>query len=129
MIRELLAMAGIEVAADTVRRFYREVIEASRARPSGQRVVRSVEPQQPRARAAATATRSRGAAVAAAHSPHPRTDPRCRRERHGPAARASPIRATSNHRPLTSMTKQINLVINGKGGVGKSFFAVNFVQT
>jgi hypothetical protein len=26
------------------------------------------------------------------------------------------------------MTKQINLVINGKGGVGKSFFAANFVQ-
>ncbi len=27
------------------------------------------------------------------------------------------------------MTKQLNLIINGKGGVGKSFFAVNFVQT
>ena len=26
------------------------------------------------------------------------------------------------------MHKQINLVINGKGGVGKSFFATNFVQ-
>ncbi len=26
------------------------------------------------------------------------------------------------------MSKQIDLVINGKGGVGKSFFAVNFVQ-
>jgi DNA replication protein DnaC len=26
------------------------------------------------------------------------------------------------------MAKQINLVINGKGGVGKSFFATNFVQ-
>ncbi len=30
MIRELLAMAGIEVAADTVRRFYRETIEEQR---------------------------------------------------------------------------------------------------
>jgi len=30
MIRELLAMAGIEVAADTVRRFYREAIEEPR---------------------------------------------------------------------------------------------------
>jgi len=30
MIRELLAMVGIEVAADTVRRFYREVIEEPR---------------------------------------------------------------------------------------------------
>jgi len=26
------------------------------------------------------------------------------------------------------MNKQINLIINGKGGVGKSFFAANFVQ-
>jgi cellulose biosynthesis protein BcsQ len=26
------------------------------------------------------------------------------------------------------MTKRINLILNGKGGVGKSFFAVNFVQ-
>ena len=26
------------------------------------------------------------------------------------------------------MQKQFNAVINGKGGVGKSFFAVNFVQ-
>ena len=36
MIRELLAMAGIEVATDTVRRFYREVVEESRpaAKPS-----------------------------------------------------------------------------------------------
>jgi hypothetical protein len=31
MIRDLLAMAGIEVAADTVRRFYREAIEEPRA--------------------------------------------------------------------------------------------------
>jgi hypothetical protein len=30
MIRELLAMAGIEVAADTVRRFHRDVIEEPR---------------------------------------------------------------------------------------------------
>jgi CobQ/CobB/MinD/ParA nucleotide binding domain len=26
------------------------------------------------------------------------------------------------------MTNQLNLILNGKGGVGKSFFAVNFVQ-
>src|SRR5579864_1828967 len=26
------------------------------------------------------------------------------------------------------MTKQLNFILNGKGGVGKSFFAVNFVQ-
>jgi hypothetical protein len=33
LIRELLAMAGIEVATDTVRRFYREVIEEPRTAP------------------------------------------------------------------------------------------------
>ena len=26
------------------------------------------------------------------------------------------------------MTKRLDLIFNGKGGVGKSFFAVNFVQ-
>ena len=26
------------------------------------------------------------------------------------------------------MQKQINLVLNGKGGVGKSFFTTNFIQ-
>jgi len=26
------------------------------------------------------------------------------------------------------MNKRLDLVINGKGGVGKSFFAVNFIQ-
>jgi hypothetical protein len=39
MIREILAMAGIEVAADTVRRFYREVIEEPRAARNGRRGV------------------------------------------------------------------------------------------
>ena len=34
-----------------------------------------------------------------------------------------------NYCPLeNNMTKRINLILNGKGGVGKSFFAVNFVQ-
>jgi cellulose biosynthesis protein BcsQ len=26
------------------------------------------------------------------------------------------------------MQRQLNLILNGKGGVGKSFFAVNFIQ-
>jgi MinD-like ATPase involved in chromosome partitioning or flagellar assembly len=26
------------------------------------------------------------------------------------------------------MKRQLNLIVNGKGGVGKSFFAINFVQ-
>lgn len=48
MIRELLAMAGIEVAADTVRRFYRDVIEEPRtgARRSAKRE-RSAAPAPP----------------------------------------------------------------------------------
>ncbi len=39
----------------------------------------------------------------------------------------STSRATSESTHLPT-SKQINLVINGKGGVGKSFFASNFVQ-
>jgi hypothetical protein len=46
---------------------------------------------------------------------------------HAVADRASPILAASES-PQLPMSKQINLVINGKGGVGKSFFATNFVQ-
>ena len=48
MIRELLAMAGIEVAADTVRRFYREVIEEPRISAKGlAKRGRTVAPAQP----------------------------------------------------------------------------------
>jgi hypothetical protein len=46
---------------------------------------------------------------------------------HALADRESQILATSDSTHLL-MNKQINLIINGKGGVGKSFFAVNFVQ-
>jgi hypothetical protein len=46
---------------------------------------------------------------------------------HGHAVRALPIRAISES-TQPCMKKQINFVINGKGGVGKSFFATNFVQ-
>ena len=53
MIREILAMAGIEVAADTVRRFYREVIE------------------EPRAGAKRTPKRERGATPQPLHTPAP----------------------------------------------------------
>ncbi len=37
-------------------------------------------------------------------------------------------RPSPNAQPETRMNKRLDLVINGKGGVGKSFFAVNFVQ-
>ena len=56
MIREILAMAGIEVAADTVRRFYREVIEEPRAgakRPPKRERAATPPPLHPRAPAAA----------------------------------------------------------------------------
>ena len=45
MIREILAMAGIEVAADTVRRFYREVIEEPRT--GGKRSTKRGRPAAP----------------------------------------------------------------------------------
>ncbi len=56
MIREILAMAGIEVAADTVRRFYREVIEEPRAgakRPPKRERAATPPPLHPLAPAAA----------------------------------------------------------------------------
>jgi hypothetical protein len=54
MIRELLAMAGIEVAADTVRRFYREVIEEPRtASKRSLKRERSATPPPPSSQAAA----------------------------------------------------------------------------
>jgi hypothetical protein len=46
MIRELLAIAGIEVATDTVRRFYREVIEEPRVTmKSSRKLERQATPQ------------------------------------------------------------------------------------
>jgi hypothetical protein len=51
MIRELLAMAGIEVAADTVRRFYRDVIEepctGTKRSPKRERAVVTLSPTLP----------------------------------------------------------------------------------
>ena len=51
LIRELLAMAGIEVATDTVRRFYREVIEeprtATKSSPKRQRQAALQPPSLP----------------------------------------------------------------------------------
>ncbi len=84
MIRELLAMAGIEVAADTVRRFYREVIEEPRlgAKRSLKRE-RSAPPAQrnpPTPAASPSPAPSSPAPPAAAESPRTRgpriADPR-----------------------------------------------------
>lgn len=63
MIREILAMAGVEVAADTVRRFYRDVIEEPTA--SGKRSAK-------RQRSAAPAPLNSAAPTPAA-SPSPGT--------------------------------------------------------
>ena len=88
MIRELLAMAGIEVVADTVRRFYREVIEEPRTGAK-----RSPKRERAAAAAAADFADRSGDAVACDR----RTGSTCQPlNRHGAAARASLIRATSN---------------------------------
>jgi hypothetical protein len=47
MIRELLAIAGIEVATDTVRRFYREVIEEPRTATKPSRKLQRQAAAQP----------------------------------------------------------------------------------
>jgi hypothetical protein len=84
MIRELLAMAGIEVAADTVRRFYRDVIEEPRngAKKSLKRE-RSSEPaplNPPTPAASSSPAPSSPAPPAAAETPRTRgpriADPR-----------------------------------------------------
>src|SRR5690242_13747300 len=41
---------------------------------------------------------------------------------------ASAARASLTPKTFNIMQKKFNTIINGKGGVGKSFFAVNFVQ-
>lgn len=74
LIRELLAMAGIEVATDTVRRFYREVVEESR--PAGKpsrKIQRQAASQPVNLPISATSQLPLGAApVAAAPSEPPR---------------------------------------------------------
>ena len=84
MIRELLAMAGIEVAADTVRRFYREVIEEPRIgakrSPKRERPVPSLPLNPPTPAASPSPAPSSPAPPAAAESPRTRgpriADPR-----------------------------------------------------
>ena len=84
MIRELLAMAGIEVAADTVRRFYREVIEEPRIgakrSPKRERSAPSVPLTPPTPSASTSPAPSSPATPAAAESPRTRgpriADPR-----------------------------------------------------
>jgi hypothetical protein len=84
MIRELLAMAGIEVAADTVRRFYREGIEEPRTgakRPPRRERQATAPPLNPPAPATpAQSSASAPAAPAAAEQPRTRgpriADPR-----------------------------------------------------
>jgi len=76
MIRELLAMAGIEVAADTVRRFYREVIEEPRSgtkrSPKRERAV------VPQSRTLPTSAAGPPPVIAAPAPPAPAEPPRSR---------------------------------------------------
>ena len=84
MIRELLAMAGIEVAADTVRRFYREVIEEPRLgakrSPKRERPASSVPLTPPTPAASRSPAPSSSAPPSAAETPRTRgpriADPR-----------------------------------------------------
>ncbi len=76
MIRELLALAGIEVAADTVRRFYRHEIEEPRASSKrGPKRDRSAAPAPLNSPAPAAAAPT---AVAAQATPSPAETPRTR---------------------------------------------------
>ena len=75
MIRELLAMAGIEVATDTVRRFYREVVEEARPAAKPSRKFQRQAASQPVERpiSAASQLPQSAAPVAAAPAEPPRT--------------------------------------------------------
>ena len=130
LIRELLATVDVAVGTDTIARFLAEV--------NGDPIPQRAAKRTGRQRAAASGSirtsiaSSRQVRQCRRSQEHPFELPRSRRNPthprsvHAYAALALPIRATSDQAP--SMTKQINLVINGKGGVGKSFFATNFVQ-
>ena len=83
MIRELLAIAGIEVAADTVRRFYREAIEEPRngnKRPGKRERPAAPAPFNPPASTAASPSVAAAAPSTAAETPRSRgpriADPR-----------------------------------------------------
>ena len=95
MIREILAMAGIEVAADTVRRFYRDVIEEPRSgakrSPRRERAARSAATRHCQYRR--RVSRLSIAASSCTCTRHPR--------HHAAAARASLIHATFN--PATQL--------------------------
>ena len=41
---------------------------------------------------------------------------------------ARPAHRTGPNPQTTQHMKRLDLILNGKGGVGKSFFAVNFIQ-
>lgn len=76
MIRELLAMAGIEVAADTVRRFYRHEVEEPRA--SAKRGPKRERPAAPAPLNSPAPAAAAPTAVTAQATPSPAETPRSR---------------------------------------------------
>ena len=118
LIRELLATVGVAVSTDTIARFLAEV----NGEPPPRHDHRNVAPRPPRLHSSfdsITTTRV---------TADPRRPP-AKRQPNVHARRGPRIADPRNlYPPHLQMNKQINLVINGKGGVGKSFFATNFVQ-
>jgi hypothetical protein len=125
LIRELLATVGVAVGTDTIARFLTEVNGEQPPRRSSKR------------------SRRRRAAVLVSAAATPITSPALQplgskstptsdnRGAIGTTTRSRSAGCRSSQ-PLIQrsllMNKQINLIINGKGGVGKSFFATTFVQ-
>jgi hypothetical protein len=123
LIRELLATIVVAVSIDTIARFLAEV--------NGELTARR------RTKNPGVGTRLSRRRATDKAQPIPRSPNRHRLDNrhlyhlhpgdHAFAVRASQTRTTSDSTHLV-MNKQINLIINGKGGVGKSFFATTFVQ-
>jgi hypothetical protein len=126
LIRELLATVDVSVSIDTIARFLAEVngvkMKPRPAKQSGRtrKAVRITNGEQNAALAAVTEPTGR-----TTNSFAPANRSAIRTITHSRSA--SQTRTTSDSTQLL-MNKQINLVINGKGSVGKSFLAPSFVQ-
>jgi hypothetical protein len=125
--RELLAAVGVAVGTHTIARFLAEVNgEAEPQRTSKRpRRVRYVRGRAAHARSAAIRVSTVAMATTSSSPRSPSSKPITTRmtrrhpNNHALAVCASQTLATSDSKQFP-MSKQINLVINGKGGVGKS---------
>jgi hypothetical protein len=109
LIRELLATVDVSVGIDTIARFLVEM--------SGDTAAQRRTKQLGNKRIAVRSTKHTCSHVS----------PNSHRLRNRQLRHRTPSRAISESTHLC-MNKQINLVTNGEGDVGKSFFATNFVQ-